>query len=98
MKKILQDLSYEEIEALILSLGERKFRAGQVYLGLMQGKKISELPVSSLLRERLIEQFEDEPVKIYKTYTAEGRMAPPGCLDLMFPFWMRHTRLLPLLL
>ncbi len=71
MKRILQDLSYEEIEALILSLGERKFRAEQVYLGLMQGKKISELPVSSLLRERLIEQFEDEPVKIYKTYTAE---------------------------
>lgn len=41
MKKILQDLSFSELENLILSLGEKKFRARQLYDGLMQGKKIS---------------------------------------------------------
>ena len=29
MKKILQDLSYAEIEELVLTLGEKKFRAKQ---------------------------------------------------------------------
>ena len=31
MKKILQDLSYAELEALVLELGEKKFRAKQLY-------------------------------------------------------------------
>ena len=35
MKKILQDLSFEELENLILSLGEKKFRAKQLYEGLL---------------------------------------------------------------
>ncbi|MDE6677178.1 MAG: radical SAM protein, partial [Clostridia bacterium] len=70
MKEILQDYSREELSALIESLGEKKFRAEQIFLGLMQGKKISELPVSPTLREKLLERFEDEPVKIYKTFTA----------------------------
>ena len=30
MKKILQDLSYNELEELVLSLGEKKFRAKQL--------------------------------------------------------------------
>ena len=41
MKKIIQDLSFAEIEELVLSLGEKKFRAKQLYEGLMQGKAIS---------------------------------------------------------
>ncbi len=70
MKEILQDLTREELGALVEEYGEKKFRAQQIYLGLMQGKRISELPVSPLLREKLLERFEDEPVKIYRTFTA----------------------------
>ena len=73
MKKILQDLSRSELNSLTEGLGEKKFRAEQIYLGLMQGKKISELPVSSALREKLLARFEDEPVRIHKTFeSADG--------------------------
>ena len=70
MKKILQDLSFEELENLILSLGEKKFRASQLYTGLMLGKKISEINVSATLREKLLEEYEDEPLKLIKTLTS----------------------------
>lgn len=70
MKKILQDLSFSELENLILSLGEKKYRAKQLYDGLMRGKKISGINVPADLREKLAAEYEDEPVKIIKTLTA----------------------------
>ena len=39
MKQILQDLSFAEVEQLMAELGEQKYRAGQLYRGLMRGKK-----------------------------------------------------------
>ena len=72
MKKILQDLSYGELEALVLSLGEKKFRAKQLYEGLMQGKSISGITsLSKAFKERLCAEYEDEPVKIKETYYAQ---------------------------
>lgn len=70
MKKILQDLSYDGLENLILSLGEKKYRAKQLYDGLMQGKKISAINISAQLRETLLKEYEDEPVKIIQTLTS----------------------------
>ena len=70
MKKILQDLSLNELENLILSLGEQKFRAKQLYTGLMLGKKISEINISAALREKLLSEYEDEPVKISEIFTS----------------------------
>ena len=70
MKQILQSLSREELNALVESLGEKKFRVEQIYLGLMQGKKISELPVSPSLRATLLASYEDEPVAIHETFTS----------------------------
>lgn len=74
MKKILQDLSYTETENLICALSEKKFRAKQLFEGLLQGKAISE--ISSLpkpLKEKLLEEYEDAPVKIKETYfSADG--------------------------
>ena len=67
MKKILQDLSFTELESLILSLGEKKFRAKQLYDGLMRGKKISAINIPASLKGRLTEEYEDEPLKIIKT-------------------------------
>ena len=74
MKKILQDLSYNELEELVLSLGEKKFRAKQLYEGLMQGKNITQISsLSKPFKERLCEEYEDAPVKIKETfYSSDG--------------------------
>jgi len=69
VKKILQDLSFLEIEGLTLSLGEKKFRAKQLYEGLMQGKSIDGITsLSKAFKERLKEEYENEPVKIKETF------------------------------
>lgn len=67
MKKIIQDLSFSELENLIEGCGEKKFRAQQLNLGLMRGRKISEINIPAPLRQKLLEEYEDEPVKIIKT-------------------------------
>ena len=74
MKKIIQDLSFAEIEALVLSLGEKKFRAKQLYEGLMQGKAITQISsISKALKDRLCEEFEDVTVRIKERYlSADG--------------------------
>ena len=74
MKKILQDLSFAELESLVLELGEKKFRAKQLYEGLLQGKKITEITsLSKAFKERLLEEYEDEPLRIKETfYSADG--------------------------
>ena len=70
MKKILQDLSFQGLENLILNMGEKKFRAKQLYTGLMLGKPISKINVPESLRQKLIEEYEDEPVRVIKTLTS----------------------------
>lgn len=67
MKSILQDLNYPETENLILSLGEKKFRAKQLYEGLTQGKRISDINIPQSLRQTLLKDFEDCPIEIIKT-------------------------------
>ena len=74
MKKILQDLSYEQLETLILEMGEKKFRAKQVADGLSQGKSISQIScLSKDLKAKLLQDYEDTPVKIKETFlSADG--------------------------
>ena len=73
MKAILQDLNYQQIEDLVLRLGEKKFRAKQLYDGLMQGKRISEINLSKELRGKLLDEYEDCPIEIIKTLvSADG--------------------------
>ena len=72
MKEILQDLSLPALEALVAEMGEKKFRAGQLYRGLMRGKRISDITeLSKAFKERLLERFEDEPVRVRDVLTAE---------------------------
>ena len=72
MKKILQDLSKIEIEQLVLSLGEKKFRAAQLFEGLVQGKKISEITsLPKSFKERLLEDFEDTPIAIEREFCSQ---------------------------
>lgn len=67
MKGIIQDLNYRQIEEFVLELGEKKFRAKQLFDGLMQGKRISEINLPKALREELCQRFEDCPIEIIKT-------------------------------
>ncbi len=71
MKEILQDYSLSELQILMEEWGERKFRAAQIFRGLMQGKRVSDLSeLSKTLRAKLCERFEDEPVKIRETFVS----------------------------
>ena len=66
--KILQDLNLEELKSLVVSLGEKPFRAGQIFRALSSGRKISEITdISNDLRAVLLKTYVDEPVKIIKT-------------------------------
>ena len=74
MKKILQDLTFTETEEYILSLGEKKFRAKQLYEGLLQGKSVTAISsLSHALKERILQDCENEPIKIKHTfYSSDG--------------------------
>ncbi len=74
MKKILQDLSYAETESLVLALGEKKFRAKQLFEGLTQGKAIEDITsLSKPFKARLLEEYENCPVKVKEVfYSADG--------------------------
>ena len=51
-----------------MEMGEAKYRARQLYAGLTQGKKISEIAVlPASFRAKLAERFEDCPVEIIRT-------------------------------
>ena len=71
MKAVLQDLTGAELAALAAQAGEQPFRAKQLAQGLAQGKRISEIPVPAPFRAWLLERFEDEPVRIERTFTAK---------------------------
>ena len=71
MKKILQDLNFAEVEELVLSLGEKKFRAKQLFEGLTQGKAITEISsLSKDFKAKLCEIYEDKPVKVKEVFTS----------------------------
>ena len=74
MKKILQDFSYAELETLVLSLGEKKFRAKQLYEGLTQGKAITDISsLSKAFKETLLQEYENQPVRVKEVfYSSDG--------------------------
>ena len=70
--KILQDLNLEELKNLINSYNEKPFRALQIFSALHSGTKISEIStISKTLRERLLEEYVDEPIKVIKTLVSK---------------------------
>ncbi len=73
MKKILQDLGFEQLKNLVADMGAQPFRAKQLMEGLSRGKKISEINVDQALRQKLLEEYEDEPVSLEKIFrSADG--------------------------
>ncbi|MCD7729787.1 MAG: 23S rRNA (adenine(2503)-C(2))-methyltransferase RlmN [Clostridia bacterium] len=68
MKKIIQDLNFEQLKQLAAEYGEKPFRAKQLYTGIMQGKKLTEISVlPKAFIQKLLEDYEDAPVTIIKT-------------------------------
>ncbi|MGN0798374.1 MAG: 23S rRNA (adenine(2503)-C(2))-methyltransferase RlmN [Christensenellales bacterium] len=65
MKQDIQSLTLDELTQVMLSLGEKKFRAEQIFHDIMLGKKIEEITtISQDLKNKLKEIFEDEQLKI----------------------------------
>lgn len=61
----IQSLTLEELADIMLSLGEKKFRAEQVFHDIMLGKQIDEIStISQELKDKLKEQFLDKPLTI----------------------------------
>ena len=70
--KILQDLNLLEMEEVVLGMGEQKYRAKQIYENMYLGKTLDEMTnVPKNLKEKLKEEFVDEPIKIIKTLEDE---------------------------
>ena len=68
MKKILTDYNSGELKNIVLDMGEKPFRAVQIYSGAMRGHDISDIPaLPKALAERLLEEFEDCSLKIIRT-------------------------------
>ena len=68
MKKILSGFSLEELKNLMIEMGEKPFRAGQIFKSLALNKTFDEMTdLSKDFRDRLKEDFIDTPVKIIKT-------------------------------
>lgn len=71
MKKIIQDYNLKELEELVAEMGEKPFRAKQLYDGIMRGHNISDIPaLPKAFSEKLEEQFEGCPLEIVKTLTS----------------------------
>lgn len=65
--KILSDLSLEQLTESVLSLGEPKFRAKQVFRAVHAGKTLEEMTDLKIgLREKLKEIYCDKPCEIIK--------------------------------
>ncbi len=68
MKNYLCDLGLEELKNFITSIGEKGFRAGQIFKALHLGLEFADMTeLSKELREKLSLEFIAQPVKIIKT-------------------------------
>lgn len=62
----LLNYSYEEIEKICEEIGEKKFRAKQLFEGLYLGKSINEISnISKDLKAKLLENYVDETIKLH---------------------------------
>ncbi len=65
MKILLTDLNKSEIEEFVLSMGEAKYRAEQIYQGLKEGKEFAQMSaLGKSLRAKLEEKADAVGVKI----------------------------------
>lgn len=67
MKECLLNLSFEQLNEVVIALGEKKYRTGQILKSLHLGLDFSDMTdISKALREKLSEEYVAQPVKIVK--------------------------------
>ena len=55
MKRDIQSLTLDELTQVVLSLGEKKYRAEQIFHDIMLGKKIEEITtITQELKDKLL--------------------------------------------
>ncbi len=68
----LLNLSFEEIQQLVIDLGEPKYRAQQLYSGLQNGKSIENINISKELKAKLIDNgYTVGGVEIYQKFISK---------------------------
>lgn len=71
MKDIIQNYNLTQLSALVSEMGEKPFRAKQLYDGIMRGHNLSDIPaLPKAFIAQLLERFEDCPLEIVKTLTS----------------------------
>ena len=71
MKDIIQNYNLSQLTALVAEMGEKPFRAKQLYSGIMRGHNISDIPaLPASFISALLERFEDCALDIVKTLTS----------------------------
>lgn len=69
---ILADLNFEQIKDLVSSLGEKPYRASQIFRNVHNGKSISEMTdISKTLKEKLLSSYDDCALTIIKELTSK---------------------------
>lgn len=67
MKENLLSLTFIELENLVLELGEKKYRAEQIFSSIQMGKTLNEITnIPKSLAEKLKEKYDDEVLEIIK--------------------------------
>jgi len=65
--QIMLDYSLDELKEILVSMGEQKFRAMQIYNALYQGKSFGEIStISQNLKDKLLANYISQPVTILK--------------------------------
>lgn len=74
MKKNALDMSFDELKSYLTGIGEKPFRAGQIFRALHRGLDFSEMTdIPKTLREKLDGDFHAQSVKIIKSLvSADG--------------------------
>ena len=83
--KLLADLTTEELKEMLVSRGEKAFRAEQVYLGVQMGKEIDEIStISAVLKKKLKEEgFASTGMKIFRSF----RSSIDDTVKFLFSLW-----------
>lgn len=76
----LLDYNLSELEQIVTNLGEQKYRATQIFLGLYQGKSFSEITsISYELRAKLTENYIAQPCQIL-----DKKVSQDGTIKFLF--------------
>ena len=81
--EILLDKTFEQLQQIILDLGEQKYRASQIFDNLYLGKSFSEISnISTQLKQKLTEKFIAQPCSIL-----DKKISQDGTVKFLFKLY-----------